>query len=459
MGNDDTTEGSAPTEEPNELEELRRERDRLAERLSQTERRGARRRRLRSIAVALLLVIGCTTFTVAAVGVWVRRNVSDTDVWVDRSGSLAEDPAVQAALGRWLSDEVIELVDPAALFAEVLPERGRLLAVPLAGAVDDFIRERIDRFLASDQFETLWVAANERAHRGLVRVLRGDNPEVSAGDESVTINLVPIIDEALAQISAASPEILGRQVDIPELSVDDVPDQAIARLSDALGVDLDDDFGQVTVYDKGRLAALQDGIDLARSLLVLVAAVAVVCLVGALALSNRRRRTLLQLLVGLAVGIALVRRLGIRGKSEVVAGIDDTLNRDAAAAVIDRFLGPLLDVTRGLLTIIVVIAAVAVLSGPYPWVVRLRAWVAGGARQAAAVVRDQVSGTTGDGDGDDRAAAWIEAHRSALQTGGIVVGVLALVLLDLSFPGLLVLAAVVGAYELVLRPKAHVEAP
>lgn len=459
MGNDDATEGSAPTAEPNELEELRRERDLLAERLSQTERRGARRRRLRSVAVALLLVIGCTTFTVAAVGVWVRRNVSDTDVWVGRAGSLAEDPAVQAALGRWLSDEVIELVDPAALFAEVLPERGRLLAVPLAGAVDDFIRERIDRFLASDQFETLWVAANERAHRGLVRVLRGDNPEVNAGGESVTINLVPIIDEALAQISAASPEILGRQVDIPELSVDDVPDEAIARLSEALGVDLDDDFGQVTVYDKGRLAALQDGIDLARSLLVLVAAVAVVCLVGALALSNRRRRTLLQLLVGLAVGIALVRRLGIRGKSEVVAGIDDTLNRDAAAAVIDRFLGPLLDVTRGLLTIIVVIAAVAVLSGPYPWVVRLRAWVVGGAQQAAAVVRAQVSGTTGDGEGDDRAAAWIEAHRSALQTGGIIVGVLALVLLDLSFPGLLVLAAVVGLYELVLRPKAHVEAP
>lgn len=449
MGTDDGTDGSAQAAEPDELEQLRRERDDLVARLGTTERRGGRRRRLRAVAVVLLLVLGCTSFTVAAVGVWVRRNVTDTELWADRAGSLADDPAVQAALGRWLSDEIVELIDPAALFAEALPERGRLLAVPLAGAVADFIRERVDRFLASDAFETLWVAANERAHRGLVRLLRGDNTEVAAGDESVTINLVPIIDEALVQISAASPEILGRQVDLPELSVDDVPDAAIARLGDALGVELDDDFGQVTVYDEGRLAALQDAVDQARRLLVLVAVISFVSLAGALALSDRRRRTLLQMLVGLAIGIALVRRLGIRARSEVVGSIDDPVNSDAAAAVMDGFLGPLLDVTRGLLVGLVVVAAIAVVSGPYPRVVRFRAQAAAGARRAGAVLRSQASGVTGDG--DDEVRVWIDAHRSALQTAGVVVGILALVLLDLSFLGLVVLAAVIGLYELALR--------
>ncbi|HEV7757619.1 MAG TPA: hypothetical protein VGO78_01470 [Acidimicrobiales bacterium] len=459
---DGTGDGDDTADGTDEVAELRRERDELATRLSRVERRGARRGRLRGAAVVVLVVVGCVSFTAAAVGVWVRHNVTDTDVWVARAGPLADDPAVRAALGRWLSDEVIDVVDPAKLLAEVLPERGRVLAVPLAGAVDGFIRDRVDRFLASDQFETLWVAANEQAHRRLVRILRGDAPHVTAGDESVTINLVPVIDEALARISAASPEILGRQVDLPDLSVEDLPKDAVTRLGNALGVHLDDDFGQVTVYDEGRLAALQDAVDQARRLLVLVAVLAVVSLVGALALSGRRRRTLLQILAGLALGIALVRRLGIRAEREVVASITDPVNREAAAAVTDRFLGPLLDVTRGLLVALVVVAAVAVLSGPYPQVVRLRTATAAGARQLGSTIRTQISrpgAGEGEGGDDDRVGAWIETHRGTLQGAGVVVGVLALVLLDLSFVGLVVLAALVGLFELVVRPAGGVEAP
>jgi hypothetical protein len=454
-GIDDGTTGPLHPAAGDELIELRRERDQLADRLSRVERRGARRRRLRAIAVGLLVVLGCTSFTLAAVGVWVRRNVTNTEVWVDRAGPLSADPAVRAALGRWLSNEIIELVDPAALFVEVLPERGQLLAAPLAGAVDDFIRDRVDRFLASDEFETLWVAANERAHGRLVRVLRGDTPNVITGDDKVTINLVPIIDQALARISAASPELLGRQVDLPELSVDDLPDAAIARLSTALGVDLDDDFGQITVYDKGRLAAVQDGVEQARRLFVLITVIAVVSLAGALALSARRRRTFLQILAGLVIGIALVRRLGIRANTELLASIRDPVNHDAAWAVTDGFLGPLLDVTRGLLIALVVIAAIAVLTGPYPQIMRLRSRTTEGAHKAATLIRAQLSRTSGGT--DDQAATWIEVHRSALQIAGIVAGVLALVLLDLSFLGLLVLAAVIGLFELALRPAGDVE--
>lgn len=439
MANDDETDRSATAAEPDELEALRQERDQLAARLTHVEDRAGRRRRLRRGAVVLLLVLGCTSFTVAAVGVWVRRNVADTEVWVERSGSLADDPAVRAALGRVISDQVVELVDPEALFVEALPERGRLLAAPLSGAVEGFIRERVDGFLASDEFRTLWLAANEQVHRRLVLLLRGDDDSVLTRDGTVTINLVPIIDDVLADISAASPEILGRQVDIPEVSVEDVPDAAVARLGAALGVELDDDFGQVTVYDEGRLTALQDGIDQARRLLVLVIVAAVVCLAGALALSDRRRRTLLQMVVGLAIGVALVRRVGIRARSEVVGGIDDRVDADAAGAVVDAFLGPLLDVTRALLVALLVVAVIAVLTGPYPRVARLRARVAEGARRA------------GD---DDRALAWIEAHRATLQVSGIVVGLLALVLLDLSFVGLVVLAVVIGAFELALHPAA-----
>lgn len=389
---------------------------------------------MRRMAVVVLVVLGCVSFTLAAVGVWVRHNVADTEVWVDRAGPLAADPAVQAALGRWLTDEVVDLLDPVAFFEDVLPERGRLLAVPLAGAVEGFVADRIDRFLASDEFQTLWVVANERVHRNVVRLLRGDDGVVTSRDGSVTIDLVPVIDGALAQLSEASPELLGREVDLPELSVDDVPEAAIERLGAALGVDLGDDFGQVTVYEARRLSALQTGIDQARRLLVVSAVAAIACLAGALALSGRRRRTLLQMLAGLAIGIALIRRLGIRSQAELLAGIPDPVNRDAAAAVSNSFLSPLLATTRSLLVVIVLAAAVAVVTGPYPRAVRLRAATAGAARRLA----------------DETRGEWVAAHRGGLQAAGIAVGAAALVLLDLSFIGMAVVAAMVVVYELAV---------
>ena len=47
-------------------------------------------------------------------------------------------------------------------------------------------------------------------------------------------------------------------------------------------------------------------------------------------------------------------------------------------------------------------------------------------------------------------AEWVRAHRTALQAGGVIVAVLALVVLDLSFVGLAVLAGLFVVYEAVL---------
>lgn len=193
-----------------EVDQLRRERDTLASRLAALEADRTSRRRIGRPAVALLLVVGTLSFTLSAVGWWARRNVADTEVWMQRVGPLADEPAVQAALGAWVSDQVLEAIDPEKLFVEALPERGRLLAGPLAGAVDDFVRARVDRFLVSDRFEKLWLEANELAHRAAVRVIRGESEAVETRGDKVVINLVPVIDAALAELGSASPELLGR---------------------------------------------------------------------------------------------------------------------------------------------------------------------------------------------------------------------------------------------------------
>jgi hypothetical protein len=434
-----------PDQRDDDLARLRRERDVLAVRVAALEHRRARRGRARHGAIAVLLVLGTACFTMSAVGWWARRNVADTDVWMSRVETLPQEPAVQAALGNWLTGKVVELIDPQNLFEEVLPERGQLLAAPLAGAVEGFVRDRIDGFVASDAFQQLWVVANERAHRRAIQVLRGETDIVRAGDDRVEIDLAPIIDGVLADIGRASPELLGRQVDLPQLSVDDLPDRAVVRLEDALGIQLDDDFGRIEVYDRGRLRALQDGLERARRWLVGLSVLTVACFAAALWLSDRRRRTLLQMFGALALGIALIRRLGIRGQRELLASIPDDVNRAAADAVSDRFLGPLLDTTRTLLGVVGVLAALVVVTGPYPWVVRLRQRTAELGRGAwAAVTRSATDRTEVPG------GAWVEEHAGLLRAAGVVLVVAVLLVADLSFFELLVLAALVALGALLI---------
>ena len=162
---------------------------------------------------------------------------------------VVEDAAVQQALGSWMTTELMGAIDPEAFFEEVLPERGQALAAPLTDALEGFVSDQVNDFLASDTFEQLWVEVNRRAHARVVDVLEGDTGNLQTENGEVVINLVPVLNDVLARIGEASPEILGRTVDLPTVTVDDIPADAVAKVEDALGRKLPDDFGQFTVFE------------------------------------------------------------------------------------------------------------------------------------------------------------------------------------------------------------------
>jgi hypothetical protein len=51
---------------------------------------------------------------------------------------------------------------------------------------------------------------------------------------------------------------------------------------------------------------------------------------------------------------------------------------------------------------------------------------------------------------DERMVEWVDGHRDALQLGAIAVAVLVLLVADLSWLGLVLLALVVGGFELAV---------
>ena len=145
--------------------------------------------------------------------------------------------------------------------------------MPLTGVLEGFVHDHVNDFLASGRFEQLWVEINRRAHGRVVDVLEGDTGNLQVEDGEVVVNLVPVLNGVLAQIGEASPEIFGRTVDLPTVTVDDIPEDAVAKVEEALGRDLPDDFGQFTVFDAQRLEAVQDAVSLFERLVVVAVVV------------------------------------------------------------------------------------------------------------------------------------------------------------------------------------------
>ena len=409
--------------------------------------------RTRGVVAVALVVVTSILVTVSVTAVWARRNALNTDRWVRTVGPIAEEPAVQQALGRYITDQAMTAIDPEELFESALPERGEILAGPLTSALRGFVNDQVDSFLASDTFQRLWVEINERAHQRVVQVLEGDlPPSLQIEGNDVVLNVVPVLNQVLARIGERSPEIFGRTVDLPTVSVDEIPEEAIQKVESALGRDLPENFGQFTVFDASRLQQVQDTVTLFNELVVVAVILAIVLIALTLWVSPRRRRTLLQLMVGIALGIVIIRRLGLRLEDDVVELVKPE-NRDAVQVIVGAFVSSLLDATAWILGIAAVVAVVALLTGPYGWARALRRGTVSGAQAAVGAARSAINRQP-----DDPVVAWVGAHREVLQAGGIVVGILALLVLDLSWIGLFVLVALVIAYELVVQRLADIGA-
>jgi hypothetical protein len=374
---------------------------------------------VRRTAAAVLVVGAWIALALAPVAVWARAQVLETDRWVAVAAPLSREPVVRTALADWATEQLVVLVRPETLLRRALPDRADPLSIPLAGAVTEFVHERVVDYLRSDEFSDLWEAAVARGHRAALRLLEGDVPAVTAGATSVTINLLPLLQRVLDRITTAAPELFGRVIDLPDVDIDDVPSGTTKALGEALGVDVPDDLGQITVYDRGRLRAAQDGLRRLGRLVTLIVVLAVLLPIAALAVSPRRGRTAVLLVGGALVGAVLVRRVIALGEDEILARIRDRGARAVAARLIDRLVGPLTETLGWVVAVSALVLAVAYLASARPGAARLRSLCVRAPRLAG-------------------------QHRAAAQVGLAVVGLAALLLLDLGWLATGALIAVVG---------------
>jgi hypothetical protein len=264
--------GETPTEADADLDRLQAERDELARRVEQLEDRPAKRHRLRRVFTAILLVLAVLLFALAVPGVWVRRTIGDTDRYVATVAPLAREPAVQDYLARTVTTQVFTALDVESRLSSALTERAPRLVFltgPITDAVRGFVEEKVRELFGTEAFAEYWERANRFVHEQVIAALRGEGETLTLVEGQVVLNLLPLVNQGLQAVSGVATELIGRPIDLPELTGEEVPVEAIARIESALGVDLPDRFGTVTVYDSEELAAVQDAIDMAGRLIVL----------------------------------------------------------------------------------------------------------------------------------------------------------------------------------------------
>ena len=399
------------------------------------------KRRLRRVLTPIIVALAIVVFTATVPAAWARRTALNTDRFVELVGPLADDPAIQQSLADKVTQRIMSLIDVEAFVTDLFPERGAVLVAPLTNAIQGYVHGLVLRVFESDEFTRLWTETNRFVHTEMLAVLDGGSDTVSTVGGKVALNLMPMVQAVLEQMAALVPDLIGRNITIPEIDVSMAPSEAVALLESTFGIDLPDNFGTVVVYDADELAALQKAVRTFDKLVIVLVLLVLVLVALALWLSPRRRRTLLQLMTGFAVGLVVVRRIAIAASDQALESARPE-NQAAAHAFTDRVLGNLLVYTGWLLAVVLVVLVIAWLTGSYPAPVAIRRWVTDLARSIGGAVTAERPRSP--------AVAWIQAHREPLMFTVAAIALLVLLIADVSLLGLLVILAVTGIIELAI---------
>lgn len=290
----------------------------------------------RRILVALLIVLGCITFAFANVANWARDSVLDTDAWVAMVGPLSQNPVIVSTLSDAIVEGVSEELDLSPPETPGILTTLGIIDKPLVEMVQELLSETISTVLLSDEFNEIWVTANEVIHGALVTVLSGDNPYIYAEDGIVYLDFNELINEVL--------NLFG----LKELSIFETGDE-LARFE---------------LMESETLAVIQRALRFINQLALLSILIVILSFSGAIALSKRRRNTVINIGLGSAITMLISLILFNIGEAIALDSILDPSLYDFASELLNTLTNGLITQTMLFLILGAVIAAVARFTRP-----------------------------------------------------------------------------------------------
>ncbi len=158
--------------------------------------------RWRWTAAIAILVIAALLTPPALVGFWGRRTIVDAQRYLDTVGPLASSPVIQDAVATEVSDQLLTAArsNLDEIIAQLdLPPAILALRPAIAGAVDSFVESSVQKIVASDQFEALWLRVNAQLQEDLLKALNGDQTGAVTVRDGVVYLDLSVVAEAVRQ--------------------------------------------------------------------------------------------------------------------------------------------------------------------------------------------------------------------------------------------------------------------
>ena len=358
------------------------------------------------MAVVLVLLTGVLALaTVPAL--YLRTEVMDTDHYVATVAPLASDPAIQAEIADKVTQQIADSVDFEAITRDALTELSKTaprvaavitgLAPAIAEQTRSLIHNVVAKFVATPQFQDLWIQVNRAAHQGLVNLATGNAAGGSISiDESgaVTISTKDIIARVKTQLVQQGVDIAAR---IPEVD------------------------RQITLFQSPELVRVTQVMRTLDTTAPILAWLTVISAVGAVAVAPRGEKRRTTSAVGLAVAVAMaLLALGlVIGRSVILNSLQPGgFSPAAAESLVETLLVPLRTSVRLVFVVGLLIALAAFLGGhsrPAEFV-----------RHGLASAGDYITGKVGAGEAKPW-QRWLARYRRILEA--TIVGIAVLVLI------------------------------
>jgi hypothetical protein len=359
----------------------------------------------RIMAIVLVVLTGILTFA-AVPALYLRSELIDTDRYVATVAPLASNPAIQAEIADKVTQQITEAVNFEAITRDALNELSKTapraaavitgLAPMIAEQTKQLIHTAVAKFVATPQFQDLWIQVNRVAHQGLVNLATGNTGGTVSIDANgtVTISTKDIIARVKTLLVQQGVDIAAR---IPEVDA------------------------QIPVFQSKELVRATDAIRTLNQTAPILAWLTVISAVGAIAVAPRGRRRSITSGVGLAVAVSMaVLALGlVIGRGILLNSIPpDTVSPAAAQGLVETLLVPLRTSVRLVFVVGLLIAVAAFLSGHS----RSAEFVRHGLGRAG----DYINGKVGAGQAKPW-QLWLARYRRILEA--VVIGIAVLVLI------------------------------
>lgn len=290
----------------------------------------------RRIFAGALAVLAIIAIVGAVDAVWVKTTLENEDRFVATFGPLIEEDSVRSEVSDRIATRIVDNRDVQSFFSDNLPSELSLLAAPLTGAVERVIEVTSNELLKTEAARQVWDGALRTAHTGVRILLRGNDGAIESSDGTVSLDLNELADVVIAGVEA-------RGIDLPQVSAD---------------------LGSITILESDQLAAAQTAAKIVDTAGWFAPLVAIALIAAAIGFALDRRRMVMVLGFGTAVGVLIWLAVNRLVQGSILEGIDSDSTREAATAAWNAAVESRRSLMWALLVLGVMIGIGAWLAGP-----------------------------------------------------------------------------------------------